>query len=454
MTAGLAPPHDLDAEAAVLSAVLLDRWALDRVLELLKPEQMYAMANGSILEAAADLSARGQPVDIVTIASWLRSRSRLEQVGGAAYLAQLADATPSVANVVQHANVVLEKARVRAVILECQRIASEGYGDTGDAKTWIAGAEERISALARTPQQQDVSVLKDVLVTVFQDIEASAKNGGIVGTRCGFEELDRLLGGMRGGTVTVVAGRPGQGKTALAMNVAANVAFSDNPEGVVVFSEEMVKEELGRRMIASEARVNLAGMRANPLTDAQWGSLAAAGDVMGRAPLWIEDLPALRPLDIRSKARRVQRLCDKRKVPLGLLVVDYLQLLDGTQGNKNSHREQEISYLSRTMKQIAKELGVPIMLLSQLNRGVESRPDKRPMMSDLRESGAIEQDADNIVMLYRDEYYHPDSQAKGIAEALVVKQRAGATGKALLKWTGGYTRFDDLKPEDYPDAQP
>ncbi|KYF97212.1 replicative DNA helicase [Sorangium cellulosum] len=477
IVAGRVPPHDLDAEAAVLSAILLHRDALDRVLEILKADHFYSEANSRIYEAAQELASGGTPIDIVSVASWLRDRERLAQVGGAAYLAQLADATPAVAHVGAHARVVYEKWRVRQLIATCQRVAAEGYGDVGVVQEFIDGAEQAVYQLARTPQGTSTQPIAQVLKAAFEQITAAAERGDrITGISTGFEKLDAKTAGLHDGDLSIVAARPGMGKTSFVLNLAVNVASprtvsSPGPDqaghgierhepgfGAAVFSLEMPREQLATRMVCSEGRVDVGKLRQGFLQPDDWRRLTEAASFLSTLPVWIDDTPAISLLELRAKVRRIQAEYDRppsdgnsgRRV--GLVVIDYLQLMKGRDGV--SSREQEISEISRGLKQLAKELKVAVIALSQLNRAVETRTtkDKRPQLSDLRESGAIEQDADNIIFIYRDEYYNPETtNSKGIAELIVAKQRNGPTGKVLTRFTSSCTRFDNLAPGDYPD---
>ncbi|MBW2523882.1 MAG: replicative DNA helicase [Deltaproteobacteria bacterium] len=477
VVAGRVPPHDLDAEAAVLSAVLLDRDALDRVIEMLRSEHFYSEANGHIFEACTTLASEGTPIDIVSVASWLRDRERIQQVGGAAYLGQLVDATPAVAHVVAHARVVREKWRLRRLIALCQRYAAEGYGDVGNAQEFIDTAEQGLYDLARTPETSTVHPLKDVLTTAFQQLTKAAERGDrITGVSTGFFDLDKKTAGLHRGDLMIIAARPGMGKTAFALNLAVNVAApravaaadgspppadaAEQPgHGVAVFSLEMPKEQVATRLVCTEARVDLGRLRQGHLGPDDWAGLTGAASVLSTLPIWIDDTPALGLLDLRAKVRRLQAELgrgvdqdDDDRHGLGVVIVDYLQLMQGRRGV--SSREQEISEISRGLKQLAKELDVPVIALSQLNRGVETRgtKDKRPLLADLRESGAIEQDADTIIFIYRDEYYNPETtQDRGVAELIVAKQRNGPTGKVLTRFVSSCTRFDNLAQDEYDD---
>jgi replicative DNA helicase len=471
---GRVPPHDLDAEAAVLSAVLLTAEAFDQVQEILSAEHFYSDANRRIYEGVLELSSAGRPVDIVTVASWLRDRERLAQIGGTSYLAQLADATPAIAHVEHHAKTIREKWRVRQLIATCQSFAAAGYGDTGEVQGFIDQAEQAVFDIARIPEGTTIVPVRDAIHGAFQILaEAARRGGGVTGTPTGFTQLDKKCAGMHPGDLFIVAGRPGMGKTSFVLNVAVNVAVPRRQEvaepddpyaeagieepgyGVAFFSLEMPREQLASRLLSIEARVDVSRIRAGDLRREDWNKLTDAAARLGRLPIWLDDTPALTLLDLRAKVRRLQaelKRGGESAAPaqkLGLVVVDYLQLMHGRKDAAS--REQEISELSRGLKQLAKEMQVPVMALSQLNRAVETRgtKDKRPQLADLRESGAIEQDADTILFIYRDEYYFRDSADKGIAEVIIAKQRNGPTGVIKTKFTSEYTRFDNLAAGEY-----
>ena len=474
--AGRIPPHDLDAEAAVLSAILLERDALDKVLELLQAEHFYSEANRRIYEVAVELSSQGTPIDIVSVAGMLRDRERLAQVGGSAYLAQLVDAVPSVAHIETYARMVREKWRIRQLIATCQRVAAEGYGDVGEVQQFIDGAEQAVYEIARTPEASSVQRIEPIIRSVFEQITELARRGErITGVPTGFERLDAKTAGLHDGELTIVAARPGMGKTSFVLNVAVNVAspktvtdaglddaasaaHEEPGMGVAVFSLEMPREQLASRMVCSEGRVDVGKMRQGFLQDRDWNSLTQAASFLYRLPIWIDDTPSLGVLELRAKVRRLQAEYD-RPTPegglgqrIGLVIVDYLQLMSGSQ--YTASREQEISEISRGLKRLSKELRVPVIALSQLNRAVETRgaKDKRPQLSDLRESGAIEQDADNIIFIYREDYYEADSDKRGIAELIIAKQRNGPTGRVKVRFESAYTRFDNLAQEANDEA--
>jgi replicative DNA helicase len=468
---GRVPPHDLDAEAAVLSAVMVDPLALDKVGDFLKPEHFYSEAHRRIFEACLELRHASKPVDLVQVATWLRSRDRLVQVGGVAYLTEILDASPAVVNVAAHGRTIHEKYRVRQLILTCQRVAATGYLDYGEAQAFIDGAEQQVYEIARTPESSSVERLLDVMKKSFKELQDAAERGArITGLPTGFDSYDKLTAGLHDGELTIVAARPGMGKTSFVLNVAVNVAnpraresstgaeerWEELRTGVIVFSLEMPREQIANRMVCSEGRVDVSKVRTGFLSPRDWSNLTQAATFLGRLPIWIDDSPGLSILELRAKVRRLQAEFDRatgagaeagarRGQRLGLVVVDYLQLMRGRDGAQS--REQEISEISRRLKALAKELKVAVIALSQLNRAVETRSEKskRPQLSDLRESGAIEQDADNICFIYRDEYYNRDTTTEpNVAELIVAKQRNGPTGMTKVRFDREFTRFDNL----------
>jgi replicative DNA helicase len=470
------PPHDLDAEAAVLSAVLIDKLAFDKVNEFLRPEHFYSEAHRRVYEAATELSSEGKPVDVVQVATWLRDRDRLAQVGGMAYLTQILNAAPALANVVAYGKTIHEKWRVRQLILACQRVTAQGYMGYGDAQEFIDSAEQAVYEIARTRESSSVHPLRDVMRETFKRIErANARGARITGIATGFDRYDRITSGLHDGELTIVAARPGMGKTSLVLNMAVNVASPQELEsardpnerwqepgfGVVVFSLEMPREQIVNRMLCAEAKVDVSKVRTGMLSPSDWSKLTQAASHLGGLSMWIDDTPALSMLELRSKVRRLQAEFDRpaearggdqpteKKQRIGLVVVDYLQLMKGRENAAS--REQEISEISRGLKQLAKELSLPVIALSQLNRAVETRGEKgkRPQLSDLRESGAIEQDADNICFIYRDDYYNRETTAKNVAELIVSKQRNGPTDTVKVRFDAQYTRFDNLAEGEY-----
>jgi replicative DNA helicase len=468
------PPHDLDAEAAVLSAVMVDPLALDKVNELLRPEHFYSEAHRRMYEACVDLSAAGKPVDVVQVATWLRDRDRLAQVGGMVYLTELLNAAPVVANVAAYGQTIHEKWRIRQLILTCQRVVAQGYAGYGEAQQFIDSAEQSVYDIARTRESNSVQTLRDVMQETFRRITKATERGArIIGIPTGFDRYDRTTSGLHDGELTIVAARPGMGKTSLVLNMAVNVASPQQLEsardpnerweepgyGVVVFSLEMPREQIVNRMLCAEAKVDVSRVRTGMLTPSDWSKLTQAASHLANLNVWVDDSPALSILELRSKVRRLQAEFDRvdpatgdKKQRLGLVMVDYLQLMRGRENAQS--REQEISEISRGLKQLAKELSIPVIALSQLNRAVETRGEKskRPQLSDLRESGAIEQDADNICFIYRDDYYNKETADRNIAELIIAKQRNGPTDTVKVRFDAQYTRFDNLGDGEFDDA--
>jgi len=443
-TQGRVPPNALEAERAVLGGILLENDAMNVVLETLSEDDFYSDANGTIYAAMVSLFQRGQPVDDITLREELAQSSRLPAVGGDEYLLSLTNTIPTVANIQAHANLVLEKAIVRKLIGICHEVAATGYTDYGELDSFLDMAESEVFKVAKQRSRTPYEHVRDVVVRTFAEISEAARRGeSITGLSTGFEKVDRMTAGMHPGDLIVVAGRPGMGKTAFALNIAANACASAKAS-VVVFSLEMPKVQLVKRLLCSEARVDGGRLRTANLARDDWPRLAEAAGRLTDMKMWIDDTPALSVLELRSKARRLKAECD-----LSLIVVDYMQLMRS--GSRNDSREQEISEISRSLKGLAKELELPIIALSQLNRGVESRGsnDRRPQLSDLRESGAIEQDADTIWFIYRDEVYNKESEDRGIAEVIIGKQRSGPTGTCRVRFKNEFTRFENIQEDDY-----
>jgi replicative DNA helicase len=464
MIAGKVPAHDLDEEAAVLGAILLSRDALDRVIGILKPEHFYSNANGKIFEAAVELQKVGKPVDIVTVATYLRDRELLAQVGGASYLAQHADATPAVAHVEAYATEVYEKWRLRSLVAVCQKVSAEGYGKVPNVKEFITSAEDLLRRVTADQSAKGAprKLGFGLLDGIKRDQARVAAGGSLVEIRTGLDKLDEKLAGLHRQDLTIIAARPGVGKTSLALLLALNVIAPDATEAQVappeadlcaaIFSLEMPLAQVQNRFVCMAGHLDVGARRKGTFTYDQWQQAFRAGLFLADKPIWVDDTAGTTPAMIRAKLRFIVSEWERtgpqngRAKRLGVVVIDYLQLMrfPGFVG------EAEIGEISKALKEIAKEFDVPVIALSQLNRQVETRDakDKRPRLADLRGSGSIEQDADNIIALYRDGYYRPDSPAKDIAELIVLKQRNGALGKVLVRWTGSSTRFDNLRPGD------
>jgi replicative DNA helicase len=436
---GRIPPQDTDAERSVLGAMLLEEGAVSEVMALLQPEDFYRPAHARIYDAMGTLYERNEPLDEITVASCLKETANLDGVGGQAYLASLTESVPTAANVAYYARIVRSRALTRRLIAAATSIAGSGYEGQGDIDVLLDQAESKIFEITSSREQRAFTPLKDIVKDAFKQIETLYdQKQPITGVSTGYIDLDRVTSGFQPADLIIVAGRPSMGKTAFALGVAQNAALSSKT-AVAVFSLEMAKEQLVMRMLCSEARIDSQRMRGGMLKDADWPKLARAAGLLAEAPIFIDDTGSISIMEMRAKARRLQA-----ERGLGLIVVDYLQLMRGRTGNEG--REREISEISRGLKALAKELSVPVVALSQLNRSLEQRQDKRPMLSDLRESGAIEQDADVIAFVYRDDYYNAESEHKGLAEVIIGKQRNGPTDTVTLKFFREYTRFENYTP--------
>ena len=418
--------------------MLTDKDAISSALEVLKPEDFYREDNKLIFEAILNLYNRAQPVDIITLKTELQSMKQLESVGGLEYIAQLPDRVPTTANVEQYIKIVEEKSALRALIKTANDLITLGYDQTQEVEDILDTAEKRIFDVIQNRNQKGYSAIKDILVDSFTELEKLYnQKQHITGTPTGFADLDYITAGLHPSDLVIVAARPAMGKSAFALNIATNAAIRANA-GVAIFSLEMSKEQMTNRIFCSEAMVDSNKVRTGKIEDEDWTKLAEASGALSTSQIFIDDTPGISVMEIRAKCRKL-----KLEKNIGLVVIDYIQLVQGS-NKKNSSREQEISEISRSLKILAKEIGVPVIALSQLSRSVEQRPDHRPMLSDLRESGAIEQDADIVMFLYRDDYYNEDSEKKNIAEVILAKHRAGSTGTVELAWLGSYTKFANL----------
>lgn len=453
------PRHDLEAELSVLTTALMgepDKTA--RALAAIPdPEAFYAPAHRRLWEAVQALAETGQPVDAVTVASWLRARERLAEIGGLAYVRQVVDGAASVENVEAYAQIVTDTAKQRAIVAYCQRVAAEGYSDVGPVTSWASDVEAGLFDLATAgaASRRSMATVGESAIEVYQRMERGESSGVRIGS--GIATLDARLA-MHAGDLIVVAARPGMGKSAIVGGIAAHVGDSGGEteqHAALVFSAEMDREQVAQRVLSGRTKIPLAKIRVGPLSDQDWSALTQSTSVLADTAMWIDDKAAPTLGHVRSGIRSVKRALardarwTRAQVPvrLRLVVVDYLQIM-GARRERGRNREAEISELSRGLKQIAREEQVVLIALSQLNRGVEQRPNKRPLLSDLRESGAIEQDADSIVFVYRDEYYHHDSRAKGRAELIVAKQRNGPEGRAIVGFDGAFTLFRELTPAE------
>jgi len=440
-----APPHSLEAEQSLLGGLMLDKRAWDQVADVVTVDDFYRPDHRLIFETIATLIERDEPPDAVTVTEHLERGGELESAGGLEYLARLVEETPSAANVRAYARIVREHAMLRQLIEIGGDIAASAHDSEGRSVSDLVDmAEQRVFEIADRGQRRGVGfkALKDVLpATIDRLDELSHSDADITGVPTGFAEMDRMTAGLQRGDLVIVAGRPSMGKTTLAINIAENAAIGAGLPAAI-FSMEMSAEQLTFRMIGSIGRVNQSNLRRGKLSPEDWSRIDSAVSMMQAAPIYIDDSPGLTPTEVRARARRL-----KREHGLGLIVVDYLQLMQVSGTAEN--RATEISEISRSLKALAKELEVPVIALSQLNRSVEQRVDKKPVMSDLRESGAIEQDADVIVFIYREEVYDKETPRRGVADIIIGKQRNGPVGEFHLTFLGEFTKFENLVAEAY-----
>ena len=439
MEIGKVPPHDIEAEQAVLGSCLTDKDAVMDAVEKLKPESFYREDSKLIFEAIFNLYNRSEPIDLVTVKDELTSMGSFENIGGYEYLATLPDKVPTTTNVQKYIEIVEEKSTLRNLIKTANEIIELGYNPTEEVDDIMAGAEKKIFDIIQKKNQKSYTPIKDVLIDSFTKLEELYnQKSRITGVPTGFADLDDKTAGLHGSDLILIAARPAMGKTAFALNIAAHAAIREYVP-VAVFNLEMSKDQLVNRMLCMEAMVDSNKVMTGKLDEDDWSKLASVVGPMSDAGIYIDDTPGISITEIRTKCRRL-----KMEKNIGLVVIDYIQLIQGSGSRKNGSREQEIAEISRSLKILAKELNVPVIALSQLSRAVESRPDHRPMLSDLRESGSIEQDADIVMFLYRDDYYNPDSEEKDISEVIIAKHRAGSTGTIKLLWMGNYTKFVNL----------
>ncbi len=439
MELGKIPPNDIEAEQAVIGSMLTDKEAVISSIEILKEQDFYREDNKIIYRAILNLYDRGEPIDIITLKSELSSMGKLESVGGLEYLVELPDKVPTTSNIDKYIKIVEEKSTLRNLINTANEIIKLGYDPTEDVENIMDSAERKIFNIMQKRDQKGYSSMKDILVDSFTELEQLYnQKQHITGVPTGFIDLDYKTAGLHNSDLILVAARPAMGKSAFALNIATNAAVRGNTP-VVIFSLEMSKEQMGNRILCSEAMVDSNKVRTGKIEDEDWLKLANASGELSKSGIYIDDTPGISIMEIRAKCRKL-----KLEKNIGLVVVDYLQLIQGSNKRVGS-REQEISEISRSLKILAKEINVPVIALSQLSRAPEQRPDHRPMLADLRESGAIEQDADIVMFLYRDDYYNEDSEKKNIAEVIIAKHRSGSTGTVELSWLGNYTKFANIE---------
>jgi replicative DNA helicase len=434
------PPQNLEAEQAVLGAMLIEREAISKVAELLRPEDCYREAHRLIYNAMLELFNKNDAVDMVTVIEFLRKEDKLEAAGGIAYVTSLANSVPTAANVLYHARIVEEKALLRQLINAATNIAGMGYEGSEEVASILDSAEKMILSVSSRKMGGEFTPIKSIIFDAFNKIEQLyASKGSITGLSTGFKDLDKLTSGLQPSDLILIAARPSMGKTAFVLNIAQHIGIAEK-KAVAFFSLEMSKEQLVQRMLCAESAIDSQRLRIGELEAKDWTKLVSGADRLSAAPIFIDDTAGITVMEMRSKARRL-----KIEHNLSLIIIDYLQLMQGSgKGKGSENRQQEISEISRSLKALAREINVPVIALSQLSRSVESRQVKKPMLSDLRESGSLEQDADIVAFLYRDDYYNPDSDKKNITEVIIAKHRNGPVDTVQLFFHKQFTKFSDL----------
>lgn len=434
------PPNDVEAEQAVLGSMLTDKDAVISAIEVLKKEDFYREDNKAIFEAMISLYNRPEPIDIITVKDELLSIGKFDVVGGLEYLADLPEKVPTTANVEKYIKIVEEKSILRNLIKTSNELITLGYDETQEVNSVMDQAEKKVFDLMQNRNQTGYSQIKDVLVDSFAQLERLYnQKEGITGVPSGFADLDLRTAGFHNSELIILAARPAMGKTSFALNIATNAATkSDIP--VLIFSLEMSKEQLVNRILCSEAMVDSNKLKTGKIEENDWIKIVEALGPLSETEMYIDDTAGISITEIRAKARKL-----KLEKNIGLIIIDYLQLIQGSGNRRNGSREQEISEISRSLKILAKELDVPVIALSQLSRAAEQRSEHRPMLSDLRESGSIEQDADIVMFLYRDDYYNEESESKNIAEVIIAKNRTGSVGTAEMLWMSNYTKFANIE---------
>ena len=432
------PPQNIEAERSVLGAMLIKKEAITEAQEILQPEDFYRETHKIVFEAMMTLAENNEAVDIVTLTEELRKRDQFEKVGGMPFVTDLANAVPTAANVKFHAQIVREKAELRRLIDAATEIAGAAYEGTDDIADIMDNAEKKILAISGSRETTGFEPVKRILMRTFEQINKVYDSpGALTGLPTGFKDLDKMTSGLQPSDLILVAARPSMGKTAFTLNIATYVGLQGHT--VAFFSLEMSKEQLMQRMLCSEGGIDSQRLHTGQITDDEWSRLVETADKLNRAPIYIDDTAGITVMELRSKARRL-----KAEHGLDLIVIDYLQLMQGRSSKGNDSRQQEISEISRSLKALARELNVPLVALSQLSRSVESRQEKRPMLSDLRESGSLEQDADIVMFLYREDYYDQETERKNITEVIIAKHRNGPIGTIELFFQKEFTKFRDL----------
>ena len=433
-------PHSAEAEQSVIGAILLDADAIITVSELLLPEDFYTLQFKTLYNGMLSLYQEGKPIDPVTLQNKLREQEVPEEMCSVEFISNILSSVPTSANVKYYAEIVKDKAVLRRLIRVSESIANDCYQDTEDLNVLLDNTERQIFDVVQNRSTSDFVPIKQIALETLESIQNAAKTvGAVTGISTGFYDLDSRTAGLQKSDLILIAARPSMGKTAFVLNIAETVAMRHNTS-TAIFSLEMSRIQLAKRLISMNSKVDSQHMRVGNLADEEWGKITESTILLGESPLVIDDTPGITIAELRSKCRKM-----KIENDLGLVIIDYLQLMSGSGGRRNESRQQERSDISRSLKALAREIDCPVIALSQLSRAVEGREDKRPMLSDLRESGAIEQDADVVMFIYRDEYYHKDSEDKGIAEIIIGKQRNGPTCTVKLKWLSEFTKFANLE---------
>ncbi len=443
------PPHDIDAEQSVLSAIFINNEVLFDVVDILTPEDFYTGAHKKIYQVILDLFSKGEPADLVTVANALNEKGELDSVGGPAFLAAISDSAPVAVNAVHYARIIQGKASLRALITTASKIIERCLEDAGDVEDIVDFSESSIFQVSEKKTGAAFRSLGDLIGSNIDKLEEQqGTTTGLAGMSTGYPRLDKITSGLQGSDLIILAARPSMGKTAFALNIARNVALEQR-RPVAVFSLEMSNEQLSMRLLTSEARIDSSRLKTGFISQEDWQNTTSAASLLHELPIFIDDSPNVTAMEIRAKARKLLQ----KHGDLGLIIIDYLQLMRASM--KFDRRDLEIAEISRSLKALAKEFNIPVIALSQLNRMLEQRSDKRPLMSDLRESGALEQDADIVAFIYRDEVYNKeaDNPRKGTAEIIVSKNRNGETGTCHMHFHGAYTRFEELAPDMYQDHQ-
>ena len=435
------PPQNIEAEQSVLGAILIEQSAIAKISDILQPEDFYREAHKLVYRSAMTLFERGEAIDFITVIDMLRREEALERAGGISYITSLANGVPTAANIVFHAKIVQEKSLLRRLIHAATDIAAMGYAETEEVERVLDHAEQKILEVATRKIGQDFAPIKEIIFSTLEKIDEMHKaKGGITGLSTGFTNLDKLTGGFQRSDLILIAARPSMGKTAFVLNVAQHMATRDK-KSVAIFSLEMPREQLAMRMMCAEGLIDSQHFRTGAMSNDEWKNLVDAADRLSASPMFIDDTAGVNAVELRNKARRISK-----EHGLDCIIIDYLQLMDGGAHSRIDNRQQQISDISRSLKALARELKVPVIALSQLSRGPESRTSRKPMLSDLRESGSLEQDADMVAFLYREDYYNPETEKKNLTELIIAKNRNGPTETVELYFHKNFTRFTDYSP--------